>query len=135
MTSGQIVSFRSKIKESVSGTYTKNTPEGIPQQKAEWGRSVRESHHAHGMKNVYEQIHGCISNPFIGTGERCFDHGFASRHCEIIDSGYHHEWRNPDSAITPHFLDPRKQFKTLILYGVKIITQAREKIRNLCSES
>ena len=84
MTSGQIVSFRSKIKENgginVSGIYTKNTPEGIPQQKAEWGRSVRDvlSHHAHGMKNVHEQIHGMHPTPvthLVGrTGERCFDH-------------------------------------------------------------
>ena len=103
MTSGQIVSFRSKIKENggvnVSGIYTKNTPEGIPQQKAEWGRSVRDvlSHHAHGMKNVYEQIHGMHPTPVThvvrGGGERCFDHGFASRHCKIIDSGYYHKWR------------------------------------------
>ena len=110
LSSGQIVSFRSKIKENggvnISGVYTKNTPEGIPQQKAEWGRSVRDvlSHHAHGMKNVYEQIHGMQPTPVThlvgGTGERCFDHGFASRHCEIIDSGYHHEWRR--SGLSDH---------------------------------
>tara|TARA_B100001093_G_scaffold515352_1_gene591505 strand:- start:855 stop:1763 length:909 start_codon:yes stop_codon:yes gene_type:complete len=110
LTSGQIVSFRSKIKENgrinISGIYSKNTPEGIPQQKAEWGRSVRDvlSHHAHGMKNVYEQIHGMIPTPVThlirGAGERCFDHGFASRHCKIINSGYHHEWRK--SGLSDH---------------------------------
>ena len=103
LSSGQIVSFRSKIKDNggvnISGIYSKNTPEGIPQQKAEWGRSVRDvlSHHAHGMKHVYEQIHGMQPTPVThlvgGTGERCFDHGFTSHHCKVIDSGYHHEWR------------------------------------------
>ena len=110
LSSGQIVSFRSKIKENgrinISGIYSKNTPEGIPQQKAEWGRSVRDvlSHHAHGMKNVYGQIHGMIPTPVThlirGSGERCFDHGFASRHCKVIDSGYHHGWRK--SGLSDH---------------------------------
>ena len=103
LTSGQIVSFNSEFKKNggikVSGIYSKKVPEGIPQLKAEWGRSVRDvlSHHAHGMKNVYEQIHGMHPTPVThlvkGGGERCFDHGFASRHCKIIDSGYHHKWR------------------------------------------
>ena len=110
LSSGQIVSFRSKIKENgrinISGIYSKNTPEGIPQQKAEWGRSVRDvlSYHAHGMKNVYGQIHGMIPTPVThlirGSGERCFDHGFASRHCKVIDSGYHHGWRK--SGLSDH---------------------------------
>ena len=56
------------------------------------------------MKNVYEQIHGMHPTPVThlvgGGGERCFDHGFASRHCEIIDSGYHHEWRK--SGLSDH---------------------------------
>jgi len=110
LSSGQIVSFRSKIKDNggvnISGIYSKNTPEGIPQQKAEWGRSVRDvlSHHAHGMTNVYEHIHGMHPTPVThlvrGAGERCFDHGFVSRHCKIIDSGYHHEWRR--SGLSDH---------------------------------
>jgi endonuclease/exonuclease/phosphatase family metal-dependent hydrolase len=110
LNSGQIVSFRTQIKKdggvNISGIYSKNKPEGIPQHKAEWGRSVRDvlSHHAHGMKNVYEQIHGMHPTPVThlvrGTGERCFDHGFASRHCKVIDSGYHHEWRK--SGLSDH---------------------------------
>jgi endonuclease/exonuclease/phosphatase family metal-dependent hydrolase len=110
LSSGQIVSFRSQFKEdggvNISGNYTKNTPNGIPQKKSEWGRSVRDvlSHHAHGMKHVYEQIHGMYPTPVThlvrGTGERCFDHGFASRHCKVIDSGYHHDWRK--SGLSDH---------------------------------
>ena len=103
MTSGQIVSFEGKIKENggvnVSGQYSKNTPDGIPQKNAEWGRSVPSllSSHTYGMKNVYEHMHGMSPTPLThlvrGAGERCFDHGFASRHCKVIDSGYHHGWR------------------------------------------
>jgi endonuclease/exonuclease/phosphatase family metal-dependent hydrolase len=110
MTSGQIVSFEGKIKENggvnVSGQYSKNTPNGIPQKNAEWGRSVRSvlSSHAHGMKNVYEQIHGMHPTPVThlvkGGDERCFDHGFASYHCKVIDCGYHHEWRR--SRLSDH---------------------------------
>lgn len=110
LSSGQIVSFRSKIKDNggvnISGHYSKNTPNGIPQQKAEWGRSVRDvlSPHAHGMKNVYEQIHGMNPTPIThlvrGSRERCFDHGFTSHHCKVIDSGYHHEWRR--SRLSDH---------------------------------
>ena len=41
MTSGQIVSFEGKIKENggvnVSGQYSKNTPDGIPQKKRRMG--------------------------------------------------------------------------------------------------
>jgi len=110
LTSGQIVSFNSEFKKNggikVSGIYSKKTPEGIPQQKAEWGRSVRDvlSTNAHGMKNVHEQVHGMHPTPVThivkGGGERCFDHGFASHHCKIIDSGYHHEWRR--SGLSDH---------------------------------
>ena len=58
---------------------TENTPDGIPQKNAEWGRSVRSvlSSHAHGMKNVYEHMHGMYPTPV--THRKRFD-GFASRH-------------------------------------------------------
>ena len=56
------------------------------------------------FKNVYEQIHGMHPTPVThlvkGDGERYFDHGFASRHCIVIDSGYHHEWRK--SGLSEH---------------------------------
>ena len=82
--SGQIVSFRSKIKENggIKEEYTK-------EQKAEWGRSVRDvlSHHAHGMKNVYERMHPTPVTHLVKGGGVCFDHGFASR---LI---FHHKWR------------------------------------------
>ncbi|MEC7628370.1 MAG: hypothetical protein VX855_09330, partial [Verrucomicrobiota bacterium] len=35
-----------------------------------------------------------------GNQERCFDHGFASRNCKVIDSGYHHGWRK--SGLSDH---------------------------------
>lgn len=98
---GQIVSFASDLREDggvrVSGKFRKGTDE--PKPRADWGRAVRDvlSPSAHGLANVIEAKHGMVPTPVThlvsGKHPRCFDHGFASRHFEVVESGYHHEWR------------------------------------------
>ncbi|MCB9636895.1 MAG: endonuclease/exonuclease/phosphatase family protein [Sandaracinus sp.] len=103
---GQIVGFASDLRGDggvrVSGKYRKNTDE--PKPRADWGRAVRDvlSPSAHGLTNVIEAKHPMVPTPVThvvsGKHPRCFDHGFASRHFEVVESGYHHEWRTNGSS-------------------------------------
>jgi len=49
------------------------------------------------------RIHGMHPTPVTHlvrrNRERCFDHGFASRHCKVINPGYHHEWRKSGLSV------------------------------------
>ncbi|MCB9749157.1 MAG: endonuclease/exonuclease/phosphatase family protein [Myxococcales bacterium] len=101
--SGQIVPFCLKPQENggarTSGGYTKGLPGGVSHKRIDWARAVREvlSPYAHGLQNIYAAKHEMSPTPVTHvvrrTHWRCFDHGFASRHFEILESRYRHDWR------------------------------------------
>jgi endonuclease/exonuclease/phosphatase family metal-dependent hydrolase len=109
--SGQIVPFGVTPREdgslSASGNYTKGLPDGEVRQRVDWARAVWGvlSRHAHGLSNVIEARHGLVPMPVthvVSGSTRCFDHAFVSGHFEVVDAGYHHEWRSPESHLSDH---------------------------------
>ena len=62
-------------------------------------RSVLADTSRHGLRDAYRTRHGfAVATPVThrvtkGKGPRCFDHTFVSRHFEVVECGYHHEWR------------------------------------------
>ena len=100
--SGQIVSFGEKIHKdggtSSRGSYSKY---GVKRLNIEWAngvRSVLAGASQHGLRDAYRDIHGVetitpVTHYTTGKNPRCFDHTFVSRHLEVTDCGYFHEWR------------------------------------------
>jgi endonuclease/exonuclease/phosphatase family metal-dependent hydrolase len=101
--SGQIVPFHSRIQadgglsECESGF---KDDFGTTRPEREWPRAVLRvlggvAHH--GLVDVVRAKHGFDHAPTTHEtakkNPRCFDHGFASRHFEIDDVRYRHDWR------------------------------------------
>ena len=100
LSSGQFLTFAEK--EVTDGVMS--APRGCRSGKplADWSegvRSVLADTSRHGLRDAYRDRHGfAVGAPVThrvskGNGPRCFDHTFVSRHFEVVDSGYHHEWR------------------------------------------
>ena len=70
--------------------------------REDWSKGVRSvlaDASRHGLRDAYRARHGfAVATPVThrvtkGKGPRCFDHTFVSRHFEVVECGYHHEWR------------------------------------------
>jgi len=101
LSSGQILTFAgervdadgsmSALPESWKGRPLEDWSKGV--------RSVLADTSRHGLRDAYRDRHGfTVATPAThrvtkGKGPRCFDHTFVSRHFEVVDCGYHHEWR------------------------------------------
>ena len=100
--SGQILTFGEK-EVNADGVISapRGTWRGRPH--ADWSegvRSVLADTSRHGLRDAYRDRHGfAVATPVthrVNRGKeprRCFDHTFVSRHFEVVDCGYHHEWR------------------------------------------
>ena len=100
--SGQIPTFGEK-EVNADGVISapRGTWRGRPH--ADWSegvRSVLADTSRHGLRDAFRDRHGFeVATPVthrVNRGKeprRCFDHTFVSRHFEVVDCGYHHEWR------------------------------------------
>ena len=99
--SGQIVPFGEKIHgdkgTSVRGYHTKLKDRRPNMERVNGVRSVLDGASQHGLRDAYRDLHGVeTATPVTYTtrkNPRCFDHTFVSRHFEVVDCGYYHEWR------------------------------------------
>jgi len=99
--SGQIVPFGEKIHEdkgtSIRGWQTKFGVRRRNMERVNGVRSVLDGASQHGLRDAYRDRHGVeAATPVTYNtrkNPRCFDHTFVSRHFEVVDCGYYHEWR------------------------------------------
>ena len=102
--SGQIVPFGEKIYEdggtSIRGWQTKFGVRRRNMERANGVRSVLAGASQHGLRDAYRDRHGDeTATPVTYNtrkNPRCFDHTFVSRHFEVTDCGYFHEWRKKE---------------------------------------
>ena len=101
LSSGQFLTFAEK-KVSAGGVMSAPQGQVHGGPRADWSegvRSVLADTSRHGLRDAYRDRHGfAVATPVThrvtrGDGRRCFDHTFVSRHFEVVDCGYHHEWR------------------------------------------
>ena len=100
--SGQVVPFGETIHKdggtSSRGLYSKYED---TRPRIEWAngvRSVLAGASQHGLRDAYRDLHGYetatpVTHYTTHDNPRCFDHTFVSRHFEVADCGYFHEWR------------------------------------------
>lgn len=100
--SGQIVPYGETIHEddgtSSLGSYSKYKDR---RPRIEWAngvRSVLAGASQHGLRDAYRDRHGVeaatpVTHYTTRKNRRCFDHTFVSRHFEVTECGYYHEWR------------------------------------------
>lgn len=100
--SGQIVPFGEKIHEdggtSIRGWKTQFGDRRRNMERANGVRSVLAGASQHGLRDAYRDLHGIetatpVTHRTTRKNPRCFDHTFVSRHFEVVDCGYRHEWR------------------------------------------
>ena len=100
--SGQIVPFGEKIHEdggtSIRGWKTQFGVRRRNMERANGVRSVLAGASQHGLRDAYRDLHGFetatpVTYRTTRDNPRCFDHTFVSRHFEVVDCGYFHEWR------------------------------------------
>ena len=100
--SGQIVPFGEKIHEnggtSIRGWQTKFGVRRRNMERANGVRSVLAGASQHGLRDAYRDRHGVetatpVTHFTTRKNPRCFDHTFISRHFEVADCGYYHDWR------------------------------------------
>ena len=99
--SGQIVPFGEKIHKdggtSIRGWQTKFGVRRRNMERANGVRSVLAGASQHGLRDAYRDRHGVeTATPVTHRtrkNPRCFDHTFVSRHFEVTECGYYHEWR------------------------------------------
>ena len=99
--SGQIVPFGEKIHDdkgtSIRGWQTKFGVRRRNMERVNGVRSVLDGASQHGLRDAYRDRHGVeAATPVTYNtrkNPRCFDHTFVSRHFEVVDCGYYHEWR------------------------------------------
>ena len=103
--SGQVVPFGEKIHEdggtSIRGWQTKFGDRRRNMERANGVRSVLAGASQHGLRDAYRDLHGFetatpITHYTTRKNRRCFDHTFVSRHFEVADCGYYHEWRKQE---------------------------------------
>ena len=100
--SGQIVPFGEKIYEdggtSIRGWQTKFGVRRRNMERANGVRSVLAGASQHGLRDAYRDRHGVetatpVTHRTTRDNPRCFDHTLVSRHLEVTECGYYHEWR------------------------------------------
>lgn len=100
--SGQIVPFGEKIHEdggtSIRGWKTQFGVRRRNMERANGVRSVLAGASQHGLRDAYRDLHGFetatpVTHYTTRKNPRSFDHTFVSRHFEVVDCGYYHEWR------------------------------------------
>ena len=100
--SGQIVTFEEKLLAGGGTTSPSHMRDlfGVTRPGVEWTcgvRSVLAGASQHGLRDAWRDTHGWESTPVThrttANNPRCFDHTLVSRHFEILDCGYFHEWR------------------------------------------
>lgn len=97
--SGQIVTF----EEREDGSWRDRFGDGRP--RVEWINgvlSVLDGESQHGLRDAYRDRHGFKTPTPVthrtnrGNNPRCFDHTFVSRHFDIVNCDYYHEWRKAE---------------------------------------
>ena len=100
--SGQIVTFGENThKEGGTSTCHWRDPLSASRAPIEWRNGVLAvlgGESQHGLRDAYRNPLGSKTrNPVTfhkpPANPRCFDHTFVSRHFEVEDCGYYHEWR------------------------------------------
>lgn len=99
--SGQIVTFgENRRKDGGTTSPAWKDSFGDERRGIEWMngvRSVLAGASQHGLRDAYRDLHGYGPMPvtyYTTRGNRrCFDHTFVSRHLEVLECGYFHEWR------------------------------------------
>jgi len=100
--SGQIVPFGEKIHEdggtSIRGWKTQFGVRRRNMERANGVVSVLAGASQHGLRDAYRDLHGFetatpVTHYTTRKNPRSFDHTFVSRHFEVVDCGYYHEWR------------------------------------------
>ncbi len=90
--SGQIVTWR-----GTGRTERWRDKFGDERPLIEWRNgvcAVLNGKSAHGLSDAYRDCHG-IQPPDLSTWRKyCYDHTFVSRHFEVLDCGYYHNWRH-----------------------------------------
>ncbi|MCY4598233.1 MAG: endonuclease/exonuclease/phosphatase family protein [Bryobacterales bacterium] len=102
--SGQIVTFEGGAHED-GRTNTGHWCDqfGVERPLKEWSEgvlSVLDGESQHGLRDAYRDLHG-FEKPIpvtygTRTNPRCFDHTFVSRHFDVLECDYHHEWREQE---------------------------------------
>ncbi len=100
LSSGQIVSFGER-QVGKHGPMLSLDGCWRGRRRVHWANGVRAvlagtSHH--GLRDAYRERYGFaaatpVTHRTTGGNPRCFDHTFVSRHFEVADCGYYHEWR------------------------------------------
>ena len=101
LSSGQFLTFAEK-EVSADGVMAAPRGQRSGRPRADWSKGVRSvlaDTSRHGLRDAYRDYHGFAGTTPVthrvskGNSRRCFDHTFVSRHFEVVDCGYHHEWR------------------------------------------
>lgn len=99
--SGHIVTWGEKLYEN-GGTSSPawKDQHGEERPGIEWTRGVRSvlaGASQHGLRDAYRSLYGFGAIPVTYRttrgNPRCFDHTFVSRHLDVLNCGYFHEWR------------------------------------------
>ena len=129
--SGQIVPFGEKIHEdggtSIRGWYNRFGDRRRRIERTSGVRSVLAGASQHGLRDAYRDLHGYetatpVTHYTTHRNPRCFDHTFVSRHFEVADCGYFHEWRKQgwsDHSAMWTKLTFRKKIPELIEWDVE----------------
>ncbi len=97
--SGQIVTF----EEREGGSWRDRFGDERP--RIEWINgvlSVLDGESQHGLRDAYRDLHGFKTPTPVthrtnrGNNPRCFDHAYVSRHFDIVNCDYYHEWRKAE---------------------------------------
>ena len=100
LSSGQFLTFApERVDKHGSIVAPRGELGGRP--RTDWSHGVRAvlaGTSRHGLRDAYRDRHGfAVATPVthrVTRGKpRCIDHTFVSRHFEVVDCGYHHEWR------------------------------------------
>ena len=67
-------------------------------ERANGVRSVLAGASQHGLRDAYRDRQGVetatpVTHYTTRKNPRCFDHTFVSRHFEVVECGYFHDWR------------------------------------------
>ena len=88
--SGQIVTFGGRPTGRSRDKFGDERP------SVEWAEgvlSVLDDKSEHRLRDAYRACNGFQKSDLVTWGTRCFDHTFVSRHFEVLDCGYYHDWR------------------------------------------
>ena len=93
--SGQIITWGQKADGRTS-TRPSRDQFGDERPSIEWTNgvlSVLDGKSHHGLQDAYRACNGFQKSGLVTWGSRCIDHTFVSRHFDVLECDYYHQWR------------------------------------------